>query len=101
MTARTAPQPEAPPADPPADKPTDEPTDENVTPYIEPAKAKGPTVGDVIRTGENTYALIVGSETVKHLHEGNQRDRDGETEHPLIVDLPAPRRLELDPYTGE
>lgn len=78
---------------------------EKTTPAAKPAQAKkaAPKVGDVLRTGKDSYALVVGTESVRHQHEG----RGGESgevvnrDHPLIVDLPAPRRFELDPYTED
>jgi hypothetical protein len=77
-----------PPENPPADP--------------KPGRKAAPKVGDVLQTGKNTYAIVVGSEEVKHFHEGNQRDQDGEQTHPLVLDLPGnPRRHELAPYAPE
>lgn len=62
-----------------------------------------PKVGDVIRTGRDRFSLVVGSEKVRHVHT-DRNGEQGETierEHPLVVDLPAARRHELDPYTED
>lgn len=63
------------------------------------AKAK---IGDVIQLGEGRYALVVGTEKTRHQHLDANGDPTGSVsrEHPLIVDLPAPRRYELDHTTA-
>lgn len=73
-----------------------EPVVENKPARGRPAKAQA-KVGDVIKVGDG-YALVVGSEKVRHQHQdANGESTGAETrDHPLIVDLPAPRRYELD-----
>lgn len=79
---------ENPPAVPPAD-PADKPA--------RTSRAK-PKIGDVIQLGNGGYALIVGTEKVKHQHLDANGENTGAVsrDHPLIVDLPTPRRYELD-----
>jgi hypothetical protein len=83
MTENNPPAPPAPPA--PPEKPT---------------RKAGPKVGDVMQTSPGRYALVVGTEKVKHAHEGpDGRHTDTVTrEHPLVIDLGAARRHELDPH---
>jgi hypothetical protein len=57
------------------------------------ARAAKPKIGDVVETGDDRHALIVGSEKVEHVDE---KGRTTTVEHPLVVDLPPARRLETE-----
>lgn len=62
------------------------------------APASLPGVGTVVSLDGGGYALVVGTEKALHQHEDANGSRTtAETrDHLLIVDLPAPRRYELD-----
>lgn len=76
--------------------PVDDPA-EPAAKATRPAKQSKVGVGGVIRVGDG-YALVVGYEKAVHQHEDSNGEKTNrqEREHPLIVDLPAPRRYELD-----
>jgi hypothetical protein len=79
--------------------PPDDPAAENKPARTSRAKAK---IGEVIQIGEGRYALVVGTEKVRHQHLDANGEATGSVarDHPLIVDLPAPRRYELDHTTA-
>lgn len=79
----------------PPTPPTDDPVDKK------PAakKTAAPKVGDVVQTSPGKYALVVGTEQARHVHQG----RDGEQtevvnrDHPLVIDLTGvARRHEIE-----
>lgn len=74
----------------------DDTTEETTEDTTEDTSTAGPSIGDVVRVGDG-YALVVGFETVRHQHEdaNGERTKVETREHPLLVDLPAPRRHEL------
>jgi hypothetical protein len=76
---------------------------ESTDPPKSPARSgrkASPKVGDVVQTSPGRYALVVGSEKVKHQHEGRDGERTDTVtqEHPLVIDLGPARRHELDPH---
>lgn len=83
--------------------PATPPKDDSKPARPRPAAKQGPAVGEVIQTSPGHYALVVGSEKTKHVHRGPD-DQITDTvvrEHPLVVDLPAARRHELDPHKDD
>jgi hypothetical protein len=71
----------------PAEKPAEKPA------------AHKPKLGEVVKTAEGRYAVVVGFEKVKHVHQdqnGSDTDRV-ELEHPMVVDLSGTaRRHEIE-----
>jgi len=63
-----------------------------------PARKAAPKVGDVVQTSVGRYALVVGTEKVRHSHvgpDGNPTD-SVTRDHPLVIDLGVARRHEPD-----
>jgi len=88
---------ENPPTDPTGaagsgdNKPTTEPRGRSAG-----GRSKSHKVGDVIKVGDG-YGLVVGYEDVTHHGENNDGSAKVEKKsHPLVVDLPAPRRVETE-----
>lgn len=70
------------------------------TPAAAAAKAPAAKIGDVLQTSEGRYAIVVGTEKVRHVHQGPDGEQTDTVsrEHPLVVDLGTARRHELAPH---